>query len=109
MSLTQIAYFVAVAEEQHISRAARRLHISQPPLSRQIRNLELELNTTLFRRTPRGMELLPEGARFLAHARTILADVEAARVAFAGPQNPTEPLKDASIPGQRCRRRPQSY
>ncbi len=98
MSLTQIAYFVAVAEEQHISRAARRLHISQPPLSRQIRNLEDELGTALFRRTPRGMQLLPEGSRFLAHARTILAEVEAARAAFAGPPGLPESLESPESP-----------
>lgn len=78
MSLTQIRSFVAVAEEASLSRAARRLAISQPPLTRQIRHLEDELGVQLFARTPRGMRLLPPGEVFLSHARDILAAVERA-------------------------------
>ena len=89
VSLTQLGYFVAVAEEQHVGRAARRLHVSQPPLSRQIRSLEDELGAPLFVRTPRGVRLLPAGERFLGHARAILAAVDVARHAVADP--PGEP------------------
>ena len=78
MSLTHIQSFVAVAEEGHVGRAARRLHLTQPPLSRHILALEDELGTRLFERTPRGMRLLPAGEVFLHHARRILAEVDAA-------------------------------
>lgn len=83
MSLSQIEYFVAVAEEGHVGRAARRLHISQPPLTRQIRSLEHEVGAALFERTPRGMRLLPAGERFLEQARRVLSAVEDARRAVA--------------------------
>lgn len=97
VSLTQINYFVTVAEEQHVGRAARRLHVSQPPLSRQIRSLEDELGAPLFQRTPRGVTLLPAGERFLAHARAILAEVDAARRAV-GPDSVDMSLR-TSPPG----------
>ena len=78
MSLSQIRYFVAVAEEGNVGRAALRVRVAQPPLSRQIRALEDEIGTPLFRRTPRGMTLLPPGRVFLDHARAILAAVDRA-------------------------------
>ena len=85
VSLAQIRYFVAVAEEGNVGRAAERLHVAQPPVSRQIRSLEDEIGTPLFVRTPRGMQLLPSGEAFLDRARRILSAVdeagEAARAA----------------------------
>ena len=80
VSLSQIRYFVAVAEEGNVSRAARRLRVAQPPISRHIRALEDEIGTPLFARTPRGMTLLSPGRVFLEHARGILAAVDRAVV-----------------------------
>lgn len=73
MDLRRLKYFVAVAEELNMVKAAARLHISQPPLTRQIKLLEEELDTLLFIRTPRGVELTDAGRLLLDEARNILS------------------------------------
>ncbi|WP_241051453.1 LysR family transcriptional regulator [Achromobacter xylosoxidans] len=78
VDLRLLRYFLAVAEESHLTKAAARLGIRQPPLSQQIRVLEQELGVTLFHRQPRGMELTESGRALLADARSILALVDQA-------------------------------
>ena len=81
MELRHLRYFVAVAEEQNVSRAAKRLHVSQPPLSRQIRDLENDLGITLFERSAKAIRLTTVGRIFLLEARAVLQRADDA-VAF---------------------------
>jgi DNA-binding transcriptional LysR family regulator len=84
MELRHLRYFVAAAEEQNVTRAAARLHVSQPPLSRQLRDLEEDLGVKLFDRTAKAVRLTEAGRVFLNEARAVLqrAD-EAARTVKA--------------------------
>jgi DNA-binding transcriptional LysR family regulator len=78
MELRHLRYFVGVGEEQHFGRAAERLHVAQPALSRQIQDLEREIGFLLFERLPRGVQLSAAGRLFLEEARRILEEVQEA-------------------------------
>jgi len=91
MELRHLRYFVAVAETGSLTVAAeRRLHTSQPSLSRQIRDLEDEVGAELFTRSARGVELTAAGKAFLDHARLALTQVDAATQAARRAAQPTK-------------------
>jgi LysR family hca operon transcriptional activator len=91
MELRHLRYFVAVAEEKNITVAAeRRLHTAQPSLSRQMRELEIEVGAELMTRSAHGIELTAAGKVFLEHARFALAQVEAAAAAARRAAHPEE-------------------
>ena len=92
MELRHLRYFVAVAEAGSLTVAAeRKLHTSQPSLSRQIRDLEDEVGAQLLTRSARGIELTPAGRAFLDHARSVLSQVEAAAEAARRVAHPAKP------------------
>jgi LysR family transcriptional regulator, hca operon transcriptional activator len=92
MELRHLRYFVAVAGAGSLTVAAEEsLHTSQPSLSRQIRDLEDEVGTQLLTRSAHGIELTPAGRVFLDHARSVLAQVEAAGEAARPVAHPTKP------------------
>jgi LysR family hca operon transcriptional activator len=92
MDLRHLRYFVAVAEEGSLTVAAeKRLHTAQPSLSRQMRDLEIELGCDLMTRGAKGIELTAAGRVFLDHARGILLQVEAAKEAARRAATPAKP------------------
>jgi LysR family hca operon transcriptional activator len=91
MELRHLRYFVAVAEAGSLTVAARKLHTSQPSLSRQIRDLEEEVGAQLLTRGARGIELTPAGRAFLDHARAVLSQVAAAAEAARRVAHPAKP------------------
>jgi LysR family hca operon transcriptional activator len=92
MELRHLRYFIAVAEEGSVTVAAeRRLHTAQPSLSRQLRDLELEVGVRLMERSVRGIELTPAGRAFLDHARLAVAQAEAASEAARRAARPAKP------------------
>src|SRR5687768_1749318 len=78
MELRHLRYFIGVAEEENVSRAALKLHVSQPALSRQIRDLEDELGFSLLERSAKSVRLTEAGRKFLAEARAVLQRAEEA-------------------------------
>jgi LysR family hca operon transcriptional activator len=89
MELRHLRYFIAVSRGSSLTNAAeRRLHTAQPSLSRQIRDLELEIGTKLLERKARGIELTPAGRVFLDHARLALMQIELGCEAARGTQRP---------------------
>jgi DNA-binding transcriptional LysR family regulator len=98
-----LRYFVAVAEELHFTRAAERLFVSQPALSKQIRMLERQVGAPLFERDRQGVELTPVGTALLPHARRVLAEWDAAwtaTVAAMSEQRATLVLGMSTSPGR---------
>ncbi|MFJ2791383.1 LysR family transcriptional regulator [Streptomyces sp. NPDC087290] len=103
MELRTLRYFVAVAEELHFGRAAARLHMSQPPLSRAIKRLETEVGAVLFDRSSAGVALTPVGAVLLDEARALLDRADRVRVHVAAAVGATTltvgVLGDSTDPG----------
>ncbi|PVE04748.1 LysR family transcriptional regulator [Streptomyces scopuliridis] len=99
LDLRKLRYFVAVAEELHFGRAAEKLHIAQPVLSRQIKALESELKVQLLVRDKRATELTSAGRQLLADAVPLLAAAEATRRRLARAARGTETFAIGFMPG----------
>jgi DNA-binding transcriptional LysR family regulator len=102
MDLRHLRYVIVLAEELHFGRAARRLNISQPPLSRQLRLIENELGVQLFHRTRRDVRLTNAGQHFVREARQVVAQFEhATKVAARADRGEIGELKIGTVPTQK--------
>src|ERR1700733_2577454 len=99
LDLRKVRYFVAVAEELNFGRAAERLHIAQPVLSRQVRSFEGELGVELFARDSRGTRLTAAGKQLLTDARFLLAESKALRQRLSRVAEPTVTVTVGVMPG----------
>jgi DNA-binding transcriptional LysR family regulator len=99
LDMRKLRYFVAVAEELNFGRAAERLHIAQPVLSRQIRSFEAELGAQLFVRDSRGTRLTGAGTQLLADARFLLAESKALQKRLSGVAEPAVTVTVGVMPG----------
>jgi DNA-binding transcriptional LysR family regulator len=99
LDMRKLRYFVAVAEELNFGRAAKRLHIAQPVLSRQIRSFEEDLRVALFIRGSRGTALTPEGTQLLEDARFMLAEAKALQDRLLRASAPPTTVTVAVMPG----------
>jgi DNA-binding transcriptional LysR family regulator len=99
LDMRKLRYFVAVAEALNFGRAAERLHIAQPVLSRQIRNFENELGVQLFERNSRGTQLTRAGSQLLVDARFLLAESKALQQRLFQIAEPTVTVKVGVMPG----------
>jgi DNA-binding transcriptional LysR family regulator len=99
LDMRKLRYFVAVAEELNFGRAAQRLHIAQPVLSRQIKSFEDDLGVRLFVRDPRGTSLTEAGAQLLNDARFLLSESKALRERLSRAASPTRVLRIGVMPG----------
>ncbi|MBX7449037.1 LysR family transcriptional regulator [Mycolicibacterium sp. 3033] len=99
LDMRKLRYFVAVAEELNFGRAALRLHIAQPVLSRQIRAFEVELGVRLLNRNSRGTTLTDAGSRLLQDARFLLAETQALRDRLIRATDPMRVVRVGVMPG----------
>ncbi len=90
MNLIHLKYVVEIDKTRSISKAAENLYMGQPNLSRSIKELEQSLQITIFKRTPRGIEVTPEGEEFIEYAKKILKEVEAVEKKYTLREKPTE-------------------
>ena len=99
MTLTELSYIVALAQEQHFGRAAERCHVSQPTLSIAVKKLEEELNVTLFERSKNGVQITPLGERIVSMASSVLHQVAAIKDVAAEDQDQLRgPLQLGTLP-----------